>query len=28
VPAAVITRLLDHASSRMTDVYARLSDDG
>ena len=27
VPAAVITRLLDHASSRMTDVYARLSDE-
>jgi integrase len=27
VPAAVITRMLDHASSRMTDVYARLSDE-
>jgi integrase len=27
VPVAVISRLLDHASSRMTDVYARLSDE-
>jgi integrase len=27
VPAEVIRRLLDHDSSRMTDVYARLSDE-